>query len=176
MKWSELSFDHVRGWAQRAGLGRQVEYPLSTHSGHWPRGLVRRQCCESGGTTFNIVGLLRINCGSSKIEIVWLVRFGLQSFETANPTIPVGQELPLTNGSITARLSGPPLQMRVFDVDLEHCPNFGGQFKIIAAILDWAVIERTLKHQGLQGRAPPRASICADIQQADRGPAPPAAG
>ena len=39
---------------------------------------------------------------------------------------------------------------------MEHCPNCGGQLKIIAAILDSAVIERILTHLGLQARAPPR--------------------
>ena len=38
----------------------------------------------------------------------------------------------------------------------EHCPNCGGQLKIIAAILESAVIERILTHLGLQARAPPR--------------------
>ena len=39
---------------------------------------------------------------------------------------------------------------------MEHCPNCGGQLKIIAAILDSAVIERILTHLGLQARAPPQ--------------------
>jgi len=47
---------------------------------------------------------------------------------------------------------------RVFEVDMEHCPNCGGELKIIAAILESAVIERILTHLGLQARAPPRAA------------------
>ena len=39
---------------------------------------------------------------------------------------------------------------------MAHCPNCGGQLKIIAAILESAVIERILTHLGLQSRAPPR--------------------
>ncbi len=46
---------------------------------------------------------------------------------------------------------------RVFDLDLEHCPNCGGELKIIAAILDRPVIEKILTHLGLQARAPPLA-------------------
>ncbi len=42
------------------------------------------------------------------------------------------------------RLSWARLLKRVFEIDLEHCPNCGGELKIIAAIL------------GLQARAPPR--------------------
>jgi len=40
---------------------------------------------------------------------------------------------------------------------MEQCPNFGGQLKIIAAILEQPVIEKILTHLGLQARAPPRA-------------------
>ena len=39
---------------------------------------------------------------------------------------------------------------------MEHCPNCGGQLKIIAGIAESAVIERILTHLGLQARAPPR--------------------
>ena len=44
----------------------------------------------------------------------------------------------------------------VFGLDMEHCPNCGGELKIIAAILEAPVIEKILKHLGLQARAPPR--------------------
>jgi hypothetical protein len=49
------------------------------------------------------------------------------------------------------------LLKRVFDLDLEHCPNCGGELKIIAAILQTPVIEKILTHLGLQARVPPRA-------------------
>ena len=39
---------------------------------------------------------------------------------------------------------------------MEHCPNCGGELKIVAAIVESAVIERILTHLGLQARAPPR--------------------
>ena len=55
------------------------------------------------------------------------------------------------------RLSWARLLKRVFDLDLEHCPNCGGELKIIAAILEQPVIEKILTHLGLQARAPPRA-------------------
>ena len=38
---------------------------------------------------------------------------------------------------------------------MEHCPNCGGDLKIIVAILE--VIEKILTHLGLQARAAPRA-------------------
>ena len=55
------------------------------------------------------------------------------------------------------RMSWARLLKRVFALDLEHCPNCGGELKIIAAILEAPVIERILTHLGLQTRAPPRA-------------------
>ena len=55
------------------------------------------------------------------------------------------------------RLSWARLLKRVFELDLEHCPNCGGELKIVAAILEAPVIEKILTHLGLQARAPPRA-------------------
>jgi Putative transposase len=56
-----------------------------------------------------------------------------------------------------ARMSWARLLKRVFNVDLEHCPNCGGALKIIAAIEDPLVIVKILSHLGLPARAPPRA-------------------
>ncbi len=53
------------------------------------------------------------------------------------------------------RLRWAELLKRVFDLDLEHCPNCCGGLKIIAAILEQPVIEKNLTHLGLQARAPP---------------------
>ena len=40
---------------------------------------------------------------------------------------------------------------RVFDIDMQHCPNCGGEeLKILAASLERAVIEKILKHLGLE--------------------------
>ena len=55
----------------------------------------------------------------------------------------------------SSREIGTDLQ-RGFDIDLEHCPQCGGDFKIIAAIEKPAVIVRILTHLGLPARAPPR--------------------
>ncbi len=57
----------------------------------------------------------------------------------------------------TVRLSWAKLLKRVFEIDMEHCPNCGGQLKIIAAIMEQPVIGKILTHLGLQARAPPRA-------------------
>ena len=54
------------------------------------------------------------------------------------------------------RLSWAKLLKRVFEIDMEHCPNCGGELRIIAAILEQPVIEKILAHLGLQARAPPR--------------------
>ena len=64
------------------------------------------------------------------------------------------------------RLSWAKLLKRVFDLDLEHCPNCGGELKVIAAILEAPVIEKILTHLGLQARAPPRAPARGQALQA----------
>jgi len=50
------------------------------------------------------------------------------------------------------RMSWARLLKRVFEIDLGHCPNCGGELKIIAAILEAPVIERILTHLGLSAR------------------------
>lgn len=55
---------------------------------------------------------------------------------------------------------------RVFEIDMEHCPNCGGDLKIIAAIPEAPVIGKTLMHPGLQARAPPRAPARGQALQA----------
>ena len=56
----------------------------------------------------------------------------------------------------TAEL-GQALRKRVFETDLEHCPNCGGDLKIIAAIFKQPVIEKIVTRLGLWAPAPPRA-------------------
>jgi hypothetical protein len=56
-----------------------------------------------------------------------------------------------------ARLSWAKLLKCVFGLDWEHGPNCGGELRIIAAILEPAVIEKILTRLGPQARAPPRA-------------------
>ena len=64
------------------------------------------------------------------------------------------------------RLSWAKLLKRVFDLDMEHCPNCGGgELKIIAAILQQPVIEKILTHLGLQ-------ADCGRRSAPARGPAP----
>jgi hypothetical protein len=61
-------------------------------------------------------------------------------------------------------MSWAQLLKRVFDIDIERCPNCGSALKIIAApstrwtgIEDPPVIVKILSHLGLPTRAPPRA-------------------
>jgi len=79
-------------------------------------------------------------------------------------------ELPATEPGCAhgrpARISWARLLKRVFQIDLEHCPNCGGELKIIAAILEAPVIERILRHLGLEVRAPPWVPARGDLQQA----------
>jgi hypothetical protein len=64
------------------------------------------------------------------------------------------------------RVSSARLPERAFELDLEHCPNCGGELKIIAAILEQPVIEKILEHLGLQARAPPRSPARGRVLQA----------
>jgi hypothetical protein len=56
------------------------------------------------------------------------------------------------------RLGWAKLLKRVFNIDMAHCPNCGGDLKGIAAILESKTIEKILNHLGLEARAPPRAA------------------
>ena len=64
------------------------------------------------------------------------------------------------------RLSRARLLKRVFDLDLAHCLNCGGELKIIAAILEQPVIETILTHLGLHAPALPRAPARGQALQA----------
>ena len=64
-----------------------------------------------------------------------------------------------------ARIAWVRLLKRVFELDLEHCPNCAGGLRI-AVILEAPVIERILTHLGLQARAPPRAQARGHVQNA----------
>ena len=55
-----------------------------------------------------------------------------------------------------ARMGWARLLWRVFDIDLEHCAQCGGELKIIAAIEEPAVTVKILTHLGLLARAPAR--------------------
>ena len=70
-----------------------------------------------------------------------------------NASVHAGEHAP----GAPARMNWARLLKRVFDIDLEHCPQCGAQFRIIAAIEAPAVIVRILTHLGLPARAPPRA-------------------
>lgn len=54
-------------------------------------------------------------------------------------------------------ISSSRLLRRVFDLDMETCPNCGGPVKIIAAIEDPSAIKKILTHLGLSPHPPPRA-------------------
>ena len=56
------------------------------------------------------------------------------------------------------RIGWTRLLKRVFDIDMQRCPNGGaGNLKIVAAILERPVIEKILTHLGLDPQPPPRA-------------------
>ena len=50
------------------------------------------------------------------------------------------------------------LLKRLFEIDIEQCPQCGGTLTILAAIEDPPVIAQIFSHLGLSARAPPRSS------------------
>jgi hypothetical protein len=52
-----------------------------------------------------------------------------------------------------ARIGWARLLKRIFALDLEHCPQCGGEFKIGAAIEEPAAIVRIFRHPRLPARA-----------------------
>ncbi len=85
------------------------------------------------------------------------------------PPGPPAQEESVTEAAVTAgcevepvhvrpnRIGWARLLKRVFDIDMQRCPNCGGEeLKIIAAILERPVIEKILTHLGLDPQPPPR--------------------
>ena len=73
---------------------------------------------------------------------------------------------------LPVRLRWAKLLKRVFARDLEHCPNCGGELKIIAAILEAPVIERFLTHlwgyrRGRRHAQLPAAKHCTRLDDCD---------
>jgi hypothetical protein len=74
------------------------------------------------------------------------------------------------NGSHEKRISWARLLKRVFDIDIAQCSSCGGKGKVIAAILESAVIRKILAHLKISteppkiypARAPPQALIFED--------------
>ena len=55
------------------------------------------------------------------------------------------------------RIGWARLLKRVFDIDMQHCPNCGSaELKIIAAIPEPPVIEKILSHLGVDPQPPPK--------------------
>jgi hypothetical protein len=81
---------------------------------------------------------------------------GLRTAIVPGPPQKPGDDADHHEHGAPARMGWARLLKRVFDIDLEHCPQCGGDLKIIAAIEEPAVIVRILTHLGLPARAPPR--------------------
>ena len=67
----------------------------------------------------------------------------------------IGDGAHTPTGSAKGRLRWAQLLKRVFDIDIERCPDCGGP--LIAAIEEPAAITRILTHLGLAAQPPPRA-------------------
>jgi hypothetical protein len=74
-----------------------------------------------------------------------------------NPAASGVQCVPQTVQRRPARMSWARLLKRVFDIDMQRCPNCSArELKIIGAILERSVIERILSYLGLDPQPPPK--------------------
>jgi hypothetical protein len=80
---------------------------------------------------------------------------GLRAAIVPGPTHKPGEHT-AQHAHPSARMDWTRLLKRVFNLDLEHCRQYGGDFKIIAAIEEPALTAKILTHLGLPSRAPPR--------------------
>ncbi|MGH8473930.1 MAG: hypothetical protein ACREVJ_16075 [Gammaproteobacteria bacterium] len=76
----------------------------------------------------------------------------------ANANTPSADYAEVRPPAAPAHISWARLLKRVFEIDIEHCPQCGGPLTIIAAIVDPTAIAKILKHLGMSARAPPRAA------------------
>ena len=89
------------------------------------------------------------------------------------PVVIVNPQRRLNPRGFLNRWSGiPPVRMgwarlleRVFGIDIEHCPQCGGDLKIIAAIEEPAVIVKILTHLGLPARSPLRSREAVGVRR-----------
>jgi hypothetical protein len=81
-----------------------------------------------------------------------------------SPSSPPDTPSPDT-GTKTKRLTWAQLLQRVFDIDIRHCPQCGGEMKAIAAITEKAIIEKILTHLGLPTEPPTLTPARAPPQQ-----------
>ena len=82
---------------------------------------------------------------------------GLRAVVVAGPAQDTGVPSDEHAQGALARMGWARLLKRVFEIDLEHCPQCGGNFKIIATTEAPAVMVKILNHLGLPARAPLRA-------------------
>lgn len=65
-----------------------------------------------------------------------------------------GAEKSLTPTQQSSRITWAQRLKRVFNIDIETCPECKGKVKVIASIEDPQVIRKILNHLGLESRAP----------------------
>jgi hypothetical protein len=105
--------------------------------GHGPDLLGRAGCRRRGGTSLRPL---------QAAAITYRIAFGPRP----------GRKV-LTVQAGPHRIGWAQLLERVFDIDMERCPNCGAaELKIIAAILERPVVEKILSHLGLDRQPPPR--------------------
>jgi hypothetical protein len=164
---------HAAAITYRIAFGPRTGQKVLTLSGAMPREATPRQplCADIDG--FSLHAAVRIEADNRKR--LHLIRFHGVLAPNAKlrplvvPQDPPAQAQAATEAAATAqrevdavlarprRISWSRLLKRVFDIEMQHCPNCSaGELKIIAAILERPVIEKILTHLGLDPQPPPR--------------------
>ena len=164
---------HAAAITYRIAFGPRAGQKVLTLRGAMPREATPRQplCADIDG--FSLHAAVRIEADNRKR--LHLIRFHGVLAPNAKlrplvvPQDPPAQAQAATEAAATAqrevdavlarprRISWSRLLKRVFDIEMQHCPNCSaGELKIIAAILERPVIEKILTHLGLDPQPPPR--------------------
>ena len=133
----------------RIASGPRAGQKVLTVQGAMPRQTDFKQALCASIDGFSLHAAVR--CGADDRQAVpQVLKSPTQAEQPAECEANCAHHLPV-------RLGWAKLLKRVFEIDLDYCPNCGGELKIIAAILEQPVIEKIGTRLGLRARAPFRA-------------------
>ena len=130
----------------------------TTHLVMSPLEFMRRLAALVPRPRLHLIGFHGVLAPNAKLRALVVPQEVPQEAEAPAQAAPPAECEPNCAHHRPVRLSWAKLLKRVFEIDMEHCPNCGGELKIIAAILEQPVIEKILTHLGLQARAGARQS------------------
>jgi hypothetical protein len=147
----------------RLNDGGQVELKLktpwrdgTTHLVMSPLEFMQRLAALVPRPRLHLIRFHGVLAPNAKLRALVVPKESAETEQTTEPTAVAECEIE-TAQARPGRIGWARLLKRVFDIDMQHCPNCGaGELKIIAAILERSVIEKILTHLGLDPQPPPR--------------------